>query len=180
MNENLTKDVPPDGVKLILAQLSSMDSRLTAMDTCLAAVETHLTALEARFIQVETRLTNLEERVDRRLSETRPIWEQVLVRLDKIESRRDDFDQKLIAFGKALDNLSLDMRTGFKRLERQMGLLAKDLSMCGPIKAIWSGAWTGWKTSSMHNPNPGKHLTRAGVGSVDQATFKPSTRIPLR
>ena len=36
---------------------------------------------------VNHRLSTLEERVDARLQETRPIWEAVLLRLDKIETR---------------------------------------------------------------------------------------------
>lgn len=46
-------------------------------------------ALEARFNSrldgLDARLTSLEEKVDQRLKETRPIWEQVLVRLDSLE-----------------------------------------------------------------------------------------------
>lgn len=34
---------------------------------------------------LDARLTSLEEKVDQRLKETRPIWEQVLVRLDSLE-----------------------------------------------------------------------------------------------
>lgn len=41
----------------------------------------------ARFDSLETRLTTLEEKVDRRLQETRPIWEQVLTRLMEVEDR---------------------------------------------------------------------------------------------
>ena len=59
MSEDRTQQLPDDGVKLILARLDSLDARMTA----------------------------LEEKVDRRLQETRPIWEQVLSRLDGIESR---------------------------------------------------------------------------------------------
>ena len=46
-------------MRLILSQLESLNSRMTA----------------------------LEEKVDRRLQETRPIWEQVLSRLDTIDER---------------------------------------------------------------------------------------------
>jgi len=78
MSEDLTRNLPQDGLRQILARLDSIDSRLTT----------------------------LEEKVDRRLQETRPIWEQVLARLDSLES---------------------EMRTGFRRVERQVGLLAEDM-----------------------------------------------------
>ncbi len=78
MSEETTQNLPNDGLRQILARLDSID----------------------------TRLTTLENQVDRRLQETRPIWEQVLARLDNLES---------------------EMRNGFRRLERQVGLLAEDV-----------------------------------------------------
>src|SRR5947209_10219052 len=78
MSEQTTHNLPNDHLRLILARLDSIDSRLTT----------------------------LEDKVDRRLMETRPIWEQVLARLDNLEN---------------------GMRDGFRRLERQMALLATDV-----------------------------------------------------
>ena len=88
MSENLTRELPPDGVQLILTQLGAMDRRFGSMET--------------RFGEMETRLTTLEERVDRRLGETRPIWEQVLVRLDVIDKRQLVFEEKLNEFNERL------------------------------------------------------------------------------
>jgi hypothetical protein len=42
----------------------------------------------ARFDALDARLASLEEGVDARLHETRPIWEAVLSRLDKISRAR--------------------------------------------------------------------------------------------
>lgn len=41
----------------------------------------------ARFDSLETRLTALEDKVERRLQDTRPTWEQVLTRLTEVEER---------------------------------------------------------------------------------------------
>ena len=65
-----------------------------------------LDSIDGRINGLEQRLTALEEKVDRRLQEARPIWEAVLARLD---------------------NLELDMRAGFRRVERVMGEAAKSL-----------------------------------------------------
>lgn len=46
------------------------------------ALEAHLSL---RIDGLDARLTSLEEKVDQRLKETRPIWEQVLARLDSLE-----------------------------------------------------------------------------------------------
>jgi hypothetical protein len=98
MSEDLTRGLPNEGTEQILTLLRGVDARLTGL---------------------EERLTGLEERVDRRLMETRPIWEQVLSRLDVVDTRLDGLDQRI-------DNLGLDMRAGFRRLERQMAQLAQE------------------------------------------------------
>jgi chromosome segregation ATPase len=78
MSEEVPQPLPDDALRLILARLDSIDARLTT----------------------------LEEKVDRRLQETRPIWEQVLARLDTLEA---------------------EMRTGFRRISREMGVVGKDM-----------------------------------------------------
>lgn len=67
MSEDLTQPLPSDGVQLILRSLENLNGRITA----------------------------LEEKVDRRMQETRPIWEQVLARLDKVEARLDKIETRL-------------------------------------------------------------------------------------
>jgi chromosome segregation ATPase len=102
MSRDLTKNLPPDGVALILARLDTIEARLTEMDSRLVDIDNRLT-------NVEGRLTSVEDRLDRRLAETRPIWEQVLIRLDgvdvglaKIEERQEGFDEKLTGFDEKL------------------------------------------------------------------------------
>lgn len=99
MSEDLTRNLPQDGLERILARLDSIDSRLGN--------------IESRLSDVENRLSTLEDRVDRRLQETRPIWEQILVRLANLESE--------------VSTLREEFRTGLRRFERQVGLLAKDV-----------------------------------------------------
>ena len=92
MSENLTQQLPDDLLRQILASTNSLGERMSG--------------LEQRMTALEDRMTALEEKVDRRLQETRPVWEAVLARLD---------------------NLELDMRAGFRRVERVMGEAAKNL-----------------------------------------------------
>ncbi|MGH9897469.1 MAG: hypothetical protein ACRD63_03860 [Pyrinomonadaceae bacterium] len=113
MNEEITQRFPRDDLKLIIARLDSIATHLTSLDTRLTTLEGRFTILEERFTAFDARLTTLEERftalenkVDRRLQETRPIWEQVLVKLD---------------------NLDTEVHKGFRKLERQVGLLAEDV-----------------------------------------------------
>ncbi len=64
------------------SRLDGLDARLTAFEE---RVQARLDKMDARMGGLDARLTSLEEKVDQRLKETRPIWEQVLVRLDSLE-----------------------------------------------------------------------------------------------
>jgi hypothetical protein len=79
-------------LKLIIARFDSMDKRFDS--------------LEARFDSMDGRLTAVEEKVDRRLQETRPIWERVLAEL--AELRRE-------------------LGQGLRRVERHVDILNHDL-----------------------------------------------------
>ncbi|HJQ34009.1 MAG TPA: hypothetical protein VJ866_17645 [Pyrinomonadaceae bacterium] len=99
MSEEPTQDLPQDGVRLILARLDSIDSRLD---------------------NVEGRLTALEDKVERRLYDTRPMWEQVLVRLGGVEGQ-------LTSFKARLDGFEEELRSSLRRFGRQVEVLAKDV-----------------------------------------------------
>ncbi len=92
MSEETTQNLPNDDLGRVLTRLDSIDN--------------HLVTLDGKVDSIDSRLITLEEKVDRRLMETRPIWEQVLSRLDALE-----------------DN----MQSGFRKIERQVGLLAQDV-----------------------------------------------------
>src|SRR5205085_3918716 len=94
MSEELTQQLPNDLLRQILARLDSMESRF---DSRLNSIETRLDSMDAR-------LTALEDKVERRLQETRPIWEAVLeqlkevnARLDRTETRLDRIEKELVA-----------------------------------------------------------------------------------
>ncbi len=91
MNEEITQPLPNDILKLILARFDSMDRRFDSLDK-------RFDSVDARLDSMDGRLTTLEEKVDRRLQETRPIWENVLAemkemntRLTKVENDYKDF-----------------------------------------------------------------------------------------
>src|SRR5690348_5596629 len=67
MSEELTQQLPNEILRQILARLDSVDARLTT----------------------------LEEKVDRRLQETRPIWEGVLEQLKEVNSRLEKTETRL-------------------------------------------------------------------------------------
>jgi DNA repair ATPase RecN len=77
MSEDRTQQLPDGDMKQVLALLNSINTRLTA----------------------------LEEKVDRRLQETRPIWEQVLSRLTEIETRLSGVESRLGSVEKRLEKV---------------------------------------------------------------------------
>ncbi len=90
--------------------------------------------LQDGFDRILARLDALEDKVERRLQDTRPIWEQVLVRLGGVESRLDNFGERLDNFGERmdgfatrLDGFETELRSSLRRFERQVGLLAEDV-----------------------------------------------------
>jgi chromosome segregation ATPase len=93
MSEDRTQQLPGEDMRQVLALLGSINTRLDSMDA---------------------RLTALEEKVDRRLQDTRPIWQQVLSRLTDIEARLTNIETRLTAVESRLDNVE-------KRLEKVEG-----------------------------------------------------------
>ena len=63
----------------------------------------------ARFDALDSRLTTLEDKVDRRLKETRPIWEQVLSRIEKVEEKLSEIDDSLRSVGRKFDVVTKDL-----------------------------------------------------------------------
>src|SRR4051812_21539076 len=88
MSEDLTQNLPNNDLKLILLRLNSIDTRLDSMDKRLDAMDTRLDSIDAR-------LTTLEDKVERRLLETRPIWESVLEQLKQMSAQLTEVNVRL-------------------------------------------------------------------------------------
>jgi chromosome segregation ATPase len=81
MSEDTTRNLPGGDLGEVLSILRSIDGRLTA----------------------------LEDKVDRRLQETRPIWEQVLVRLTGVETRLEKLEEEFFWFGRNFRNWTREL-----------------------------------------------------------------------
>ncbi len=94
MSEETTQNIPESRSfeERVFARFDAIDARFNVVD--------------GRLIALEDRMMNLEEKVERKLLETRPIWEQVLARLDTLET---------------------EVRNGFRRLSREVGVMSKDV-----------------------------------------------------
>ena len=76
-------------------------------------VNGRLDNLEKRFDSLEKRFDNLETKVDQRLRETRPIWENVQSQLAELK--------------KEIDALRAETASGFRGVDRKIGVLSKNL-----------------------------------------------------
>jgi chromosome segregation ATPase len=77
MDENLTRERPDarSFEERVFARFDALDERMSK-------IEDHVS-------KIDERLSSFEEKVDRRLQETRPIWEAVQAKLEHIDTKLD-------------------------------------------------------------------------------------------
>lgn len=117
MSEETTQNLPNDPLNLILARLNSIDSRLDGVDS-------RLDAMNSRLDGMDSLLTTLEDKVDRRLQETRPIWERALAEIAQTRAEMHEGFEKLHA---EVGTLRADMNTGLRRVERMIDVLNRNV-----------------------------------------------------
>ena len=102
MSEDITHGLPRRSFEeRVLSELSGIRQGLTGLDP---------------------RLTSLEDKVDARLSETRPIWEGVLARLTTIESRLGGVESELSRMNRQFRSFVADifqLRARVEQLEEE-------------------------------------------------------------
>jgi len=106
MNEEPTKDLATRAFqKRVLDEFAAMRAEQAAMREDIAeiradiaeirtqqgAMAKNIAALDQRVTSVETQLTSLDEKVDRRLQETRAIWEAVKAQIELLDAKFDNF-----------------------------------------------------------------------------------------
>ncbi len=78
-------------IAVVRSEQASMQSDIAEIRTQQAAMAKNIAALDQRVTSVETQLTSLDEKVDRRLQETRPIWEAVKAQIELLDAKFDNF-----------------------------------------------------------------------------------------
>jgi predicted nuclease with TOPRIM domain len=115
MSENSTRNLHDDGSfeERVLAELTTIGSRLGNVETQLGNMEGQFESFDARLSTMEIRFPALEEKVDTRMRETRPIWENVQQRLTEIESALSLLNRQF----RTLINDSFNLRSRVEKLE---------------------------------------------------------------
>ena len=120
MSDELTQQLPNDLLRQILARLDSMDARFDRVEQRLDRMETRLDSMEHRLDSMDTRLIALEEKVDRRLQETRPIWEGVLEQLKNINARLDGVEKEISTTRRWFRNTFIEVSRDHDSLEERV------------------------------------------------------------
>src|ERR671937_209602 len=77
------------------------------------SLDVRLNGFETRLDRLDGGLSALEDKVERRMQDTRPIWEQVNERLGKLETGVQEFRG--------------ESKANFRKIERQFSILAWDM-----------------------------------------------------
>jgi archaellum component FlaC len=121
MSEDITQNLPNDNMGLILARLDSIDSRLDRIDSRLDRIDSRLDGIDLRLDGLDSRLTTLEDKVDKRLHDTRPIWENALARIAETRIEMAEGFEKLRAgMSEGFGQLRTEMNEGFGKLRTDM------------------------------------------------------------
>lgn len=83
MSEDPTRLLPNDDLRVMIMRLQE-------------TVVTRFDALDMEVATLKQRQAALEEKVDRRLQETRPIWEAVLARQEAFEHQQKKFEDEIV------------------------------------------------------------------------------------
>ena len=78
-------------IAVIRTEQVAMQSDIAEIRTQQAAMAKNIAILDQRVTSVEAQLTSLDEKVDRRLKETRPIWEAVKAQIELLDAKFDNF-----------------------------------------------------------------------------------------
>ena len=91
-------------------------NELRAINARFDAIDARLNRIETRLDDLDSRLTTLEERVERRLIETRPIWEAMQEQLEQLNEKVDRINEKFDVVASDL----YEMRSNYKSLSKRM------------------------------------------------------------
>src|SRR4051812_27864268 len=100
----------------IRRDITEIGVQQTAMARNVAALDQRVNSIDQGVTAIDQRLTSLEEKVDRRLQETRPIWEAVQEQLQRVLEK---FDVVLLEFAELRSDVKIHGRR-IGELERRV------------------------------------------------------------
>jgi chromosome segregation ATPase len=121
MSEDIAQNLPNDNMRLILSRFDSIDSRLDRIDSRLDGIDLRLDGLDSR-------LTTLEDKVDKRLVETRPIWERALAEITETRVEMNErFENLRTEMHEEFGKVRVEMDDGLRRVAGQVDVLNQSI-----------------------------------------------------
>lgn len=141
MSEDTTQLLLVSRVDRLIFLAEETNTRLQNVEERLQNVEERLQNMEERLQNVEvaqdtfkTQLQNLEAKVEKRLQDTRPIWESVQSRLAELDKKfdgigelRTEMNSRFTNFETANQALRAETASGFRATGRKIGVLVENL-----------------------------------------------------
>ncbi len=125
MNENTTKNLDEKSSieNLILAKLNEMqvemDARFSAVDARFDELKTDLHGAKLVINDINHRVITLEETIERRLYDTRPMWEGVQVQLTNVQEQMTTMQQQIAT----VDEKVVTVQATVKQMDTKLGVL---------------------------------------------------------
>jgi len=117
----------------ILALLQTLTADLAVLKTDMQDVKLRVGGLENNLVHFGSKLQSLEQKLEERLQDTRPIWQAVLERLDKMEAKQEKSDADSQSFRvevlNRLDNLEKEFRVYRRQEQLQIGSIIGDVAL---------------------------------------------------
>lgn len=117
MNEDATQQLLVTRVEHLVSIVEQIHERLQQIEEQLKQSNGRLDNLEKQQSELSSNLESLGTKVDQRLRETRPIWENVLSQLEFLDKKIDT----------RADELRSETGSGFRAVDRKIGVLSKNL-----------------------------------------------------
>jgi chromosome segregation ATPase len=144
MSGNTTQLLLVARVERLISLAEETNTRLQNMEERLQNVEGRLQNVEVSQDAFKTQLENLDAKVEKRLQDTRPIWESVQARLadldkkfDGIGELRTEMDSRFTKLDTDIQELRTETASGFRATGRKIGVLVENLvSLTADIREL--------------------------------------------
>ncbi|MFY9221534.1 MAG: hypothetical protein WAQ98_02630 [Blastocatellia bacterium] len=91
--------------------------------------DNRLDSMENKLVDFATQLSNLDSKVEARLHDTRPIWQSVLERLDKIESDLASLKENQEKSEQSAQEFRQELLSRFRQLEKDVNFYRKHVQV---------------------------------------------------
>jgi septal ring factor EnvC (AmiA/AmiB activator) len=130
---------------------------------------------------MDARLTALEDKVDRRLQETRPIWEQVLTRLTNVVERLTHVEQELAGVKEGLAKVEARLEKVEDEVDglgRKVSIFNKDILKIQDRRPTLRIVWIGWTPSTRVRSTKASSRPANGSAPDPDLTSHPTVPTP--